>query len=216
MTAADRLIANRIYANFGKAIAAYVRTLVSRNAPFDRYVAGDRTAISDSAKRGVHLFLEHCTGCHIGPNFADDQFHALAVPQTGAHVPAVDNGRFNDVVGLLASGFNTAGVFSDDVTTGQLTGVVQVEAQRGQFRTKSLRNIADAASYMHAGQFATLEEVVAFYNVGGGDVGATGIVKDPKIVALNLDAGAQADLVAFLKTLTGEDVPAARLVDTSK
>ncbi len=216
MTAGDRLIANTIYANFGKALAAYMRTLVSGNAPFDRYVAGDRTAIGESAKRGVHLFLEHCTGCHIGPNFADDQFHALAVPQTGAHVPAVDNARFNDVVALIASPFNTAGVFSDDTTTGKLTGLVQVEAQRGQFRTKSLRNIAEAGPYMHAGQFATLADVVAFYNVGGGDVGATGIVKDPEMVPLNLTAGEQADLVAFLGTLTGERVPVARLVDTSK
>jgi hypothetical protein len=58
--------------------------------------------------------------------------------------------------------------------------------------------------------------VVAFYNVGGGDVGATGIVKDPKLVALNLAAGEQADLVAFLETLTGERVAVDRLVDTSK
>jgi cytochrome c peroxidase len=216
MAAADRLIANRIYANYGKAIAAYMRTLVSRNAPFDRYVAGDRAAISEPAKRGLHTFLAKCTGCHIGPNFADDDFHALAVPQTGLHVPAVDNGRFNDVVALLASGFNTSGVFSDNTTTGMLTGLVQQESQRGQFRTKSLRNVAESGPYMHAGQFATLEAVVAFYNDGGGDVGATGIVKDPKITPLALDAQQQADLVEFLKTLTGERVPAQHLVDTSK
>ncbi len=212
----DKLIVNTIYANYGKALAAYMRTLVSRNAPFDRYVAGDRAAMTDSAKRGLHLFLEHCTGCHIGANLADDQFHALAVPQTGPGVPATDNGRFQDVPALLASPFNTLGVFSDDITTGKLTDLVQAEAQKGQFRTKSLRNVAGAAPYMHAGQFATLAEVVAFYNAGGGDVGATGIVKDVKMVPLNLDAAKQADLVAFLETLTGEAVPAERVVDTSK
>ncbi|MBA2538114.1 MAG: hypothetical protein H0V17_00640 [Deltaproteobacteria bacterium] len=216
MAAGDRVIANRIYANFGKAIAAYIRTLVSRDAPFDRYVAGDLDAISEPAKRGLHTFLANCASCHIGPNFADDEFHALAVPQTGLNVPAVDNARFNDVVPLLASAFNTAGAFSDNTTTGKLSGLAQAESQRGQFRTKSLRNIAEAGPYMHAGQLATLADVVAFYNVGGGDVGATGIVKDPLIVPLNLDTQQQADLVEFLKTLTGERVPAERLVDTSK
>jgi cytochrome c peroxidase len=216
MTAADRLIVNRIYANFGKAIAAYMRTLVSRDAPFDRYVAGDLDAIPESAKRGLHTFLAKCTGCHIGPNFADDDFHALAVPQTGLHVPAADSGRFTDVVPLLSSAFNTSGVFSDNTTTGILTGLAQADSMKGQFRTKSLRNIAEAAPYMHAGQLATLADVVAFYNVGGGDVGATGIVKDPLMVPLNLDAQQQTDLVEFLKTLTGERMPAERLVDTSK
>jgi cytochrome c peroxidase len=69
---------------------------------------------------------------------------------------------------------------------------------------------------MHAGQFTTLDEVVAFYNVGGGDVGATGIVLDPKMMPLGLDAQQQTDLVEFLKTLTGDRVPADKLVDTSK
>jgi cytochrome c peroxidase len=211
---ADKGIINRIYANYGKALAAYMRTLVSRNAPFDRYVAGDRAAISEPAKRGLHLFLEHCTGCHTNSNFSDNEFHALAVPQTGPGVPATDNGRFQDVPALLASPFNVNGVFSDDVNTGKLTGLAQVEAQKGQFRTKSLRNIAGAAPYMHAGQFATLEEVVAFYNTGGGEI--AGIVKDPKLVPLNLGASQQADLVAFLKTLTGDPLPAASVVDTSK
>jgi len=216
MTPEDRLIVNRIYANYGKALAAYMRTLTSANAPFDRYVAGDRSAITDGAKRGLHTFLAKCTGCHIGPNFADDDFHALAVPQIGPHVPATDFGRFQDVNGLLGSAFNSNGVFSDDTTTGRLTGLVQEEAQRGKFRTKSLRNVAGSGPFMHAGQLATLEDVVEFYNAGGGDVGTTGIVKDPLIVPLGLDTQQKADLVEFLGTLTGEPIPAHLVVDTSK
>jgi cytochrome c peroxidase len=216
MTAADRAIVNTIFVNYGKALAAYTRTLVSRNAAFDRYVAGDKTAISTAAKRGLHTFLARCTGCHTGPNLADDDFHALGVPQTGPNVPATDNGRFQDVPPLLASPFNTNGAFSDDTTTGRLTGLAQVESQRGQFRTKSLRNVAHSAPYMHAGQFATLEDVVAFYNAGGGDVGTTGIVKDARIVPLGLSAGEAADLVELLHALSGEPVPTPRLVDTSK
>lgn len=216
MTPEDQAIINRIFTNYGKALAAYLRTLVSGNAPFDRYVAGDLGAVSDPAKRGLHLFLAHCAGCHRGPNFADDDFHALGVPQTGDHVPEVDAGRFPDVGALLASPFNVDGVFSDDRATGKLGPVVPDDAQIGQFRTKGLRNVAGSGPFMHAGQFATLDDVIAFYDAGGGDVTGSPIVKDPLIQPLGLDAQQRADLVAFLATLTGEPVPAERLVDTSK
>ncbi len=216
MAPGDRAIVNAIFVNYGKALAAYTRTLVSRNAAFDRYVAGDKTAISTAAKRGLHSFLARCTGCHTGSNFSDDDFHALGVPQTGPGVPATDLGRFQDVPPLLASPFNSNGAFSDNITTGRLTGLVQVDTQKGQFRTKGLRNVATSAPYMHAGQFALLEDVVAFYNAGGGDVGTSGIVKDPRIVPLDMTATEVTDLAEFLRTLTGEPVPTPRLVDTSK
>jgi len=119
------------------------------------------------------------------------------------------------VVPLLASAFTTNGLFSDDKTTGKLTGLAQEAGQPGQFRTKSLRNVALSGPFMHNGSFATLEDVVTFYNVGGGTPPTNG-VKDPKIVALSLSAQQQADLVAFLKTLSGEPVPAELLTDTSK
>jgi cytochrome c peroxidase len=215
MAPADRDIVNRIYANYGKALAAYTRLLVSRDAPFDRYLAGDRTAISASAKRGLHTFLAACASCHAGPNLADDQFHALGVEQTGAGVPPVDLGRHQDVPALLVSPFNSDGAYSDDTTTGRLTGLVQADAQKGTFRTKSLRGVATSAPYMHAGQLATLEDVVAFYSVGGGEV-ADGVVKDPLIVRLDLTAEEQIELVDLLRTFTGEGVPAARLADISK
>ena len=213
---ADKDIVNRIYANYGKAIAAYMRTLVSRNAPFDRYLAGELTAISDSAKRGVRLFIKHCESCHSGPNFADDDFHVIGVVQTGPHVPATDNGRNQDVPPLLASAFNVNGPFSDNTQTGKLDGLVQADSQKGQFRTKSLRTLDGSGPYMHTGGLATLEDVVAFYNAGGGDVTAAGFVKDARIVPLGLSAEQQADLVAFLKTLNGESVPLERMIDTSK
>lgn len=215
MTLADQDVVNRIYANYGKALAAYTRLLVSRDAPFDRYLDGETTAISNAAKRGLRTFLAECASCHAGPNLADDQFYALGVPQTGAGVPAIDLGRHQDVPGLLASPFNSDGVFSDDRTTGRLAGLVQAEAQRGTFRTKSLRGVATSPPYMHAGQLAGLVDVVAFYNDGGGDV-ANDVMKDPRIRPLGLTAEEQADLVALLETFTGEPVPAATLADTSK
>ena len=217
LSTADKDIINRIFANYGKAIAAYLRTLVSRDAPFDRFVAGDETAISASAVRGIKVFLaKGCVGCHSGPAFTDNQFHALVVPQSGTHVPATDLGRYADVPPLLASPFNTSGAYSDNTTTGKLTGLAQDAAQQGQFRTKSLRNVALTAPYMHAGQLATLDDVVAFYDQGGGDVGSSGIVKDARMVPLGLSVQDRADLVAFLETLSGEPVAAGALVDTSK
>jgi len=216
MTTADKLIVTTIYANYGKALEAYVRKLVSADAPFDRFVAGDDHAISVSAVRGLKLFLaKGCATCHAGPAFTDNQFHALAVPQTGQNVPAADTGRFADVAAVLTNPFNTAGMFSDNTTTGKLTGVVQAASQTGQFRTKGLRNVATSAPYMHAGELATLADVIGFYNVGGGTA-PTGVTKDPLMVPLALSTADQADLVEFLKTLTGQPIDAALDLDTSK
>ncbi|HEY5927775.1 MAG TPA: cytochrome c peroxidase [Kofleriaceae bacterium] len=218
VTADDKLIINRIYANYAKALAAYMRKLVSRNAPFDRFIAGDKTAISLAAQRGAKLFLtKGCAGCHSGPNFSDDKFHALLAPDD-PNAAARDMGRFADVPGLIgaANVFNVNGAYSDDTNTGKLTGLVQDNAQRGQFRTKSLRNIAQSAPYMHSGQLATLEDVVELYNVGGGDPGSSGITKDTRMMPLNLTPGDKTDLVEFMKTLTGDSVPVALMVDTSK
>jgi cytochrome c peroxidase len=217
MAAADQGIVNTIFVNYGKAMQAYLRTLVSRNAPFDQFVAGHDSAISESAVRGLKLFLaKGCVSCHSGSHFSDGAFHALAVPQTGPHVPASDLGLYQDVPALLASPFNTNGSYSDDQRTGKLDGLVQVASQKGMFRTKSLRNLVGAAPYMHAGQLATLEDVVTFYDQGGGDPGTLGIVKDPRLVPLGLSAQDKIDLVAFLKTLTGDPIAENLVVDTSK
>jgi cytochrome c peroxidase len=140
----------------------------------------------------------------------------LGVPQTGPHVPAVDLGRNTDVASLLASAFNVDGAFSDKKTTGKLTGLAQTDDQKGEFRTKGLRGVAVSGPYMHSGQLATLDDVVAFYNLGGGDAADAGETKDPQLQPLNLTAQESADLVAFLKTLTGAPVPAALNVNTSK
>ena len=215
MAQADRDIVNRIFANYGKALAAYTRKHVSRDAAFDRFVAGDDDAISITAKRGLKLFLRHCAACHAGPSFSDDQFHVLGVAQTGPRVPAMDLGRYQDVPFLLASPFNSNGAFSDDTTTGRLAGLAQQPSQIGQFRTKSLRNVAGSGPYMHSGAYATLEAVVDFYNVGGG-MAPAGATKDPRLAPLGLSASDRADLVAFLETLTGEPIAAELVVDTSK
>lgn len=212
MTAADQDTVNRIFSNVGKALQAYLRLLTSSNAPFDQYVAGDHGAISTQAKQGLKLFIGKaaCVQCHSGPFFSDNKFHNTGVPQnqSGPHAPATDNGRFDVIPGLLANTFNSNGAYSDDTKTGRLDGVAQTPDETGQFRTKDLRQVAELAPYMHAGELATLEDVVTFYNNGGGPDGSYAGTKDPLMVPLNLTTDEQAALVEFLKTLTGDPIPA--------
>jgi cytochrome c peroxidase len=218
MASGDRAIVMRVFVNFGKALQAYTRKLVSRAAPFDDWMAGDCDAISASAKRGAALFVgkARCASCHSNTHFSDDSFHNLGVPQ--GVPPNPDQGRFADAVSLLNAPVNSANAtYSDDPTTGaaRLAGLVNPmpESARGAFRTPNLRGVAQTAPYMHSGQFATLEAVIDFYDGGGG----TPVVgtRDSMLVPLGLSSGERADLVAFLGTLTGAAVPAEFLVDTS-
>jgi cytochrome c peroxidase len=224
MTAEDQREVNRILANSAKALAAYLRKLTSKNAPFDRYVAGDFAAISPSAKRGLKLFIGKagCVACHSTPFFSDNAFHATGVPQTGDNVPATDTGRFAALTAYVNGPplFSSAGAFSDDPAAGmaklQSLGMLSptpTDADRGKFRTKSLRQIEKSAPYMHTGGLADLAAVVEFYDRGGDTV--AGQAKDPLMVPLNLTTAEKGDLVEFLKTLTGDPIPEELRADTS-
>lgn len=210
MAAEDREIVMRIMSNVGKAIEAYERRLVSRDAPFDRFVAGDESAISESAKRGLKLFIGKaaCIECHSDPTFTDNEPHNTGVPQIGPNVPEMDTGHFADASLMLANKYNGASQYSDDPEGGaaRLEAISADAANTGAFRTKSLRHVEHTGPYMHNGSISTLEEVIEFYDRGGGDGGFAG-TKDPLLVPLNLSSAERADLVAFLKTLTGEPVP---------
>lgn len=124
-----------------EAIAAYERTVISTNSAFDKYVLGDAQAMDKTALRGMALFKgkARCILCHNGPNFADNQFHNLGVPQVGPMKE--DLGRFY---------------------------VTQQEQDKGAFKTQTLRSITETAPYMHDGVFKTLEEVIDFLDQGGG------------------------------------------------
>ena len=215
MAAADRDIINRIMSNCGKSMAAYERKLVSRNAPFDQYVAGDKSAISVAAKRGAKLFIGKaaCNGCHIDETFTDQEFHNTGIMQT---IDPLDDGRFFDLPRALTNTFNGAGMYSDDPAAGmaKLAGLTVTDEMKGQFRTKSLRHLTKTAPYFHNGSMATLEDVVRFYNAGGAESGFPG-TKDPLLVPLNLSESEITDLVAFLETLTGEPVPEQYTVNTA-
>lgn len=124
------------------AIAAFERTILSTNSPFDRYVLGDRSAMDDAAVRGMALFKgkARCILCHNGPNFTDNRFHNLGVPQVGPQKE--DLGRYY---------------------------VTKQEKDKRAFKTPTLRSITETAPYMHDGVFQTLEEVIDFLDKGGGD-----------------------------------------------
>ena len=123
-----------------RAIAAFERTVVSTNSAFDKYVAGTKAAMSDTAARGFTLFTgkARCALCHNGSNFTDNRFHNIGVPQVGP---------LKDDVGRYA--------------------VTKQEQDRMAFKTPTLRSVALTAPYMHDGVFKTLEEVIEFYNKGG-------------------------------------------------
>jgi cytochrome c peroxidase len=211
MVQTDRDIINTIMANVGKAIEAYERKLVSRNAPIDKYIEGDRTALTPAQKRGLRLFIGKaaCVDCHSGPVFTDNKFHNTGVPQAGINAPVTDNGRFDEIPKTLSNDFNTASKYSDDQTLGKakMMTLAQTEDLKGAFRTSMLRQIEMTGPYMHTGSLETLDAVVRFYNWGGGSTGFAG-TKHPAMVPLLLSDDEIADLVAFLHSLTGDPPPA--------
>jgi cytochrome c peroxidase len=156
----------------GKAIAAYERTVVAGNSPYDRHQAGDRDALSPSAVRGMALFngKANCKACHAGFNFTDETYQNIGV---GMDKLKPDAGRFD---------------------------VTKNEADRGKFKTPTLRNITQTAPYMHDGSEETLAAVVDFYDRGG--IPNPNLSKEIK--PLRLSAEEKRDLVAFLESLTGE------------
>jgi len=169
----DRRTSNITSEELARALASYVRTILSGNAPIDRYMNGEREALSEEARRGLNLFRgkANCTACHVGPNFSDEGFHNSGVAWRDGQW--LDPGRF--------------------VVTGK-------EADRGAFKTPTLREIARTAPYMHNGSLATLEEVIEFYNRGGN----RNPYLDPELRPLNLSAEEKAALLAFLQSLSGQ------------
>ena len=228
MPDADKDIINHIFANFGKAVQAYLRKCLSRNAPFDQFVAGDDGAISASARRGLLLFVSdrvNCVACHSGPLFTDSQFHTtgMQVDTTlSPHADPTELGRFSALQLVLSNQPGTTGEFnvnseySDNTHTGFLDGLAPTEADKGRWRTKALRQVGPTPPYMHTGQMPTLTDVIEFYNRGGDPPGTFIGTKDPLMHGLNLSEQEKQDLIAFLNTLTGEPLPASLIRDTSK
>ena len=200
---------DRFLSNLGKAIEAYQRKIVSRDSDFDRFVVrigkpGTTTHLSASALRGLKLFVGRgkCILCHSGPNFSDGEFHNIGLPKN----PDLqrDSGRFLAIRKVLEDRFNGLGKYSDDQTAQtnvKLQYLVVKMNNLGEFKTPTLRNVAQTAPYMHDGRFATLREVLDFYSELPGEppVGH----REETLVPLKLSETEKRDIEAFLRSLTG-------------
>jgi len=126
--------------DLARALSSYVRTILSGDSRYDRYVAGDAAALSEQEKLGLKVFREkgNCVTCHMGPNLTDERFHNTGV--------GYKNGRFSDEGRFV---------------------VTEKEEDRGAFKTPTLRDAALTPPYMHDGSLATLDDVVDSYDDGG-------------------------------------------------
>lgn len=189
--------------NYGRilnAVAAYLGTLRSRNVPFDRYLGGNRSALSESARRGLAVFSGKggCLRCHNGAMLSDGGFHNLGLAANREIFRTPDRHisfrRFFKTLGVARYA-----TLREDV--GRF-GVTKRAEDRGRFRTPTLRELANTAPFMHDGSLTTLADVVEFYNQGGGPSQG----KDTLLRPLGLTRAEKSDLAEFLKSLSGEPV----------
>ena len=191
--------------NAWKAIAAFERTLVQTDTPFDRHMRGDKAALSEQQKRGLELFTgkANCIQCHNGPFFTDQKFYNLGVPpaeeweESGL---AQVTFRYEQ----YAKGVPEKMYRSIKDDAGLYYRTKQKE-DMGKFRVPTLRYIVYTVPYMHNGAFFDLQEVVEFYNEGGG-TNEFAANKTPLIKPLGLSDEEIEDLVAFLEALSGEEI----------
>lgn len=218
---------SRVFANVGKAIAAYEKSLTHAPTRLDAYIdavlrgdAASRTMLRADETRGLRLFIgkAQCASCHNGPLFSDQQFHNTGVPPRDAARP--DRGRAAATAALHADEFNCLGPFSDarPEQCQELRFMVSDDpALEGAFKTPGLRGVADRAPYMHAGQFSTLEQVVRHYvaaphaAVGHSELthrpAGAAAPKHAERAPIELGDAEIADLVSFLGTLSADRPP---------
>jgi cytochrome c peroxidase len=200
--------ATAVFVNMGKSIAAYERRIQYGPSRFDRYVdalvktgRAPNGVLTADETAGLRLFLgkANCTQCHNGPLFTNNEFHNTGVAAGTA--PDPDRGRMAGARGVLGDEFNCKSKWSDanPEQCAELDFIVTDahELERA-FKVPSLRNVADRAPYMHAGQLATLDDVVAHYNAApAAPAGHT------ELKPLQLNANEVRQLTAFLRTLSG-------------
>ncbi len=184
-----------------RAIAAFERTLISGNSPYDRYLFWDEP-LDDAEKRGMELFFSErmrCSECHSGLNFS------------GPVRAAVAPGAGGPETGKVESEFHNTGLFDEDgagaypAPNRGVFEITKLAEDMGRFRAPTLRNIEVTAPYMHDGSLATLSEVVLFYAGGGRGAGRTSPLKSKLLSGFALTAQEQDDLIAFLGSLTDRE-----------
>lgn len=206
----DREMVTRVFANIGKVIAAYERRLVPGETRFDRYVAallaGEHAPQDLNADEiaGLRLFIGQgdCVTCHNGPLLTNNGFHNTGVPAV-AGLP-IDDGRASGARRVLADEFNCLSPYSDAPTSacGELRFLVVDDPRLVRaYKPPSLRGVTERAPYMHAGQFATLREVLEHYNAAPAAPAGRS-----ELHALGLSPRELAQLEAFLATLSAPSV----------
>jgi cytochrome c peroxidase len=156
-----------------QALASYVRSIVSGDSPYDRFVAGQSDALTPAQRRGLEIFRGkgNCTVCHLGPNLTDEEFHNTGVGWKDG--VSADPGRAK---------------------------VTSAATDSGAFKTPTLREIASTGPYMHDGSLATLNDVIVYYDKGG----EPNPHRSREMQRLDLNEREKADLLAFLRALSGE------------
>lgn len=220
---ATRTALNRAYTNMGKAIAAYERTLRHPTTRFDEYVravrVGDTKALqvlTSQEVSGLRVFIGQgqCVSCHNGPLLSDRSFHNTGVPARTGQAP--DRGRRAALAQVANDEFNCLGPYSDakDGQCAELAFMPKDDpALEGAFKTPGLRGVAERAPYMHAGQFATLQDVIHHYmQAPPAPEGHTELSSRPDAhgrAPIRLSTQDVQDLTAFLATLS-PSAPAGR------
>ncbi len=183
-----------------KAIPEYLKTLISRNVPFDN------GTMDEAAQRGLALFTGKagCVTCHNGPLLSDEVRHVTGVPEN----PDIWNDPMRAMTfAAFASFMGIENYYNLRQDPGAYVWDHNADYM-GSFITPTLRELKYTAPYMHNGTFDTLFEVVAFYNEGGGDVAN----KDAALKPLGLSFGEMKDLVAFLEALSGDPLTGPEFV----
>ena len=178
---------------FRKALASYVLSLTSFNSPFDQYMRSERTDLSPKIKEGFNLFMgkANCATCHFAPTFS-------------GLVPPFFNESESEILGVLEN--PKAKIGKLDTDEGRFSNAIASEKAwiyQKSFKTATVRNSAETAPYFHNGAYDTLEEVIDFYNEGGGE-GLGHSVQNQTLSAdsLNLTDYEKEALIAFLKSLS--------------
>ncbi len=186
------------YGSILNALAAFVSSLRSKNAPVDRFLAGDRSSLSSAAGAGYRLFTGKagCVQCHNGSMLSDGRLHRLGIPDND-DIYATPERHIT-----FRRFLRTMGVPEFQHMRGDpgLYAVTKETADRGKFLTPSLREVSTTAPYMHNGMFETLDQVVDFYDRGGGEDAGS------ELAALGLTDAEKKSLVAFLEALSGDRV----------
>jgi len=210
MEADDQDAVNRVFANVGKALDAYMRKLAAGRSRFDAFALGDKDALSDIEKRGATVFVENgCNRCHSGPLFSDGRYHNLGLPTREGAPP--DVGRASGAAVLADGLFSLRGPYADappaDVPSREsLLAEAEDPALLGAIRTPTLRNVSLSAPYGHNGCFVTLEEVIAHHLADEVEPGYVG-ERSTLLVPGELSDDDMAALVSFLRALDGAYPP---------